>query len=63
MCFDGGHTRRGYNPAMSEEIGVREDVSVILELSLVESGVSQVKVRERGKGCFRKRKLYTKAQR
>lgn len=49
MCFDGGHIRMDYNPAMSEKIGVGEDVSVfvILELSLAESGVSQVKVREK----------------
>lgn len=40
MRFVGGHIRRGYNPAISEEIKVREDVSVlvILELSLAESG-------------------------
>lgn len=58
-----GTCKRGYNPAMSEEIGVREDVSVTLELSLAESQVSHVKVRERWEWCFRKREQCTQAQR
>lgn len=49
ICAWMGDMQEGYNPGMSEEIGVREDVSVLvtLELSLAESRVSHVKVREK----------------
>lgn len=57
--------QEGYNPGMSEEIGVREDVSVLvtLELSLAESRVSHVKVREKWELYFRKREPCRQAQR
>lgn len=50
---------------MSGEVGVREDVSVLvtLELSLAESRVSHVKVRERWEWCFWKRELCTQVLR
>lgn len=49
---------------MSGEIGVREDVLVLvtLEWSLAESRVSHVKVRERWEWCFRKREQCTQVQ-
>lgn len=46
-----GTCKKGYNPAMSGETGVREDVSVLVtEWSPAESRVSHVKVRGGGNG-------------
>lgn len=65
MYVDGGRIRRDYHPAMSEEIGVKEDVSVlvILELSVAESGVGQMTVKERWEWCFRRREQCTRRPR